>query len=342
MTKSITGYLAGAVFAVTFAAQAQAADKVDVALGSFGFLYVETMAADTMGYFADEGIDATVRNLNSGTKAVAAVVSGSSQFTVTAPQASFIARNEGADLVVVGSAITQLASNVVVSKEWAAKNHIADNSSYEDRLKALRGSKIGITTPGSGTEQLIRFLAEQGKLDPARDLSIVPLGSTTAMLPALSQGQVDGFTSSPPVPDKAAHDFGAVTLFNLIGGQVKPLDGFLYQGVVVTGDTLKQNPDLVVRFLKAIQKALDAIHDPASSEKVRDAVKAKYYPKLGKDLYDGVWKDFEPAFPKTVSLNQGQVKQIADFVAKFGKPISQQAQDTGWTNKYAEEALKSR
>lgn len=339
--KRVLKYLLAPILALTVGhSQASAEDKIDVALGSFGYLYVSVMVADTLGYFKEEGLDPDIQNVTSGTKAVMAVVSGSSQFTVTAPQSAFRARGEGTDLVLVGSAITQLASNVVISKAWAEKNGITDASSYEDRLKALKGSTIGITTAGSGTDQVVRFLAKQAGINADKDMTITPLGGSTAMLPAFSRGEIDGFTTSPPVPETAVDQFGGVKLFDLVGGKVKELDGFLYQGVVVREELLKSNPDMVVRFLVAIQKSLNAIRDPALSLKARDAVHAKYHAETDKALYDRIWQDFQSAFPKDITVTEDQVVRVTDFIAQFEKPIPPEAIKTGWTNQYAEEALK--
>ena len=78
----------------------------------------------------------------------------------------------------------------------------------------------------------------------------------------------------------------AVSMFATGSGEVKPLDGFVYIGVIARESWLKKNPDLTVRFLRAQQQSFNLIHDPATTNKSRDAVWNKYHPKTDKALFD--------------------------------------------------------
>jgi NitT/TauT family transport system substrate-binding protein len=245
------------------------------------------------------------------------------------------------DIVTVGAAITQYASNVVVSKKWVERTGVTSTSSYEQKLKALKGSTFGVSTPGSGTDQIIRYLARRAGLNPDRDMTIATMGTGAAMLPALARDQIEGFSFSPPNPDLAISQFGATMLFEFSRGQVKELDGFLYQGVLVREGWAQKNADLTVRFLRAIQRGLNAIHDDQNHTKVRDAIWAKYFKQTDKALYDQIWVNMRPAYPKSVEVNEAQVKRIGEFLADLNEPISAAVLKSGWNNEYAAKATAS-
>ena len=135
---------------------------------------------------------------------------------------------------------------------------------------------IGVSSVGGGADQLVRFLAKQAKLDPDRDMTISALGSGEAMLAALSRGRIDGFVVPPPAGEEAIRKYGAHPMITTGAGEVKALDGFVYIGVIVRESWVQKNQDLAVRFLRAQQRGLEAVHDPRRTEKARDAVKAKY------------------------------------------------------------------
>jgi len=329
----------GLAFGIGTGAQAQ--DKINVALASGGYLYISVMAADVLGFLKTENIEANIYNASSGSKAMAALAAGEAQFSVTAPPSGFRAREKGVDIITVGAAIVQYASNIVVSKKWVERTGITPASTYEQKIKALKGSTFGVSTPGSGTDQIIRYLARRAGLNPDRDMTIATMGTGAAMLPALARDQIEGFSFSPPNPDLAIKQFGAVMLFDMSRGQVKELDGFLYQGVLVREGWAQKNPELTVRFLRAIQRGLDMIHSEQNHTKTRDAIWEKYFKQTDKALYDQIWDNMRPAYPKTVEVNEGQMKRIGEFLAELNEPISPAVLKSGWTNEYAAKATAS-
>ncbi|HYH42489.1 MAG TPA: ABC transporter substrate-binding protein [Burkholderiales bacterium] len=341
MKRNMLRIVSVAVVALGLNGAALGQDKVNVALASGGYLYVSVMVADVLGFFKNENIEPNIHNAGSGTKAMSAIAAGEAQFSVTAPPSAFRAREKGIDILTVGAAITQYASNIVVSKKFIERTGINANSTYEQKLKALKGSTIGVSTAGSGTDQIVRYLARRAGLNPDKDMTIATMGSGAAMLPALARDQIEGFSFSPPNPDVAIQKFGATMLFDFSTGQVKELDGFLYQAVLVREGWAQKNPDLVVRFLRAIQQGLDVTHSEQQHTKARDAVWAKYFKQTEKGLFDQIWINMRPAYPKTVELNEAQMARVAQFLADINQPISAEVMKTGWTNQYASKAVSS-
>ena len=341
MKKRLIAVIAAACAALGLTGAACAQDKVNVALASGGYLYVSVMVADVLGFFKSEGIEPNIYNAGSGTKAMSAIAAGEAQFSVTAPPSAFRAREKGIDILTVGAAITQYASNIVVSKKWVERTGVNAKSTYEQKLKALKGSTIGVSTAGSGTDQIVRYLARRAGLNPDKDMTIATMGSGAAMLPALARDQIEGFSFSPPNPDVAIQKFGATMLFDFSRGQVKELDGFLYQGVLVREGWAQKNSDLVVRFLKAVQQGLDVTHSEQHHTRARDAVWAKYFKQTEKALFDQIWVNMRPAYPTTVELNEGQMVRVAQFLADINQPISADVLKTGWSNQYASRAVAS-
>ena len=122
------------------------------------------------------------------------------------PSSALHAREHGAPVTVFGAVMTQYSSNIAVRRDWAKKFGVTENSPYKDKLKALKGITIGITSAGSGTDQLVRFLAKQAGLRPDRDMTITALGSGQAMLAAFSQNRIQAFSHSAPDAEEAAEE----------------------------------------------------------------------------------------------------------------------------------------
>lgn len=326
--------------ALAMAAPAFAADRITAVMSTHGFVYLPVLVADAMGYYKGQDLDVQITTTGGESKSLAALVGGGAEIYVGSPSTAFRARAGGPDPLVIGATIAQYASNIVVSGDWAKKHGLTEASSYGDKLKALKGATIAITAPGSGTDLVVRFLAKQAGLNPDRDMTITALGTADAMTAALVQGRIDGFTLSSPAAENAVKNHGATMLFNFSKGEVKQLDGFLYIGLVARESWVKQHPDVTVRFLRAQQQALDAIHDPKLTIQARDAVWKKYHSKVDKALFDYVWAETEPAFPKSVVVDEAAIRRVVDFVNEFERqPLDPAAVKAGWTDEYARKAV---
>jgi NitT/TauT family transport system substrate-binding protein len=242
--------------------------------------------------------------------------------------------------MMIAPVIGQYNDNITMSDAWAKKNNLTRASSYEDRLKALKGMTIGVSSVGGGADQLVRFLAKQAKLDPDRDMTISALGSGEAMLAALSRGRIDGFVVPPPAGEEAVRKYGAHPMITTGAGEVKALDGFVYIGVIVRESWLQKNQDLAVRFLRAQQRGLEAVHDPSTTEKARAAVKAKYFAESDAAFFNEIWAAAKPSYPKTIELSPEMVERIVNFVNETTpEPLDKKSTESGWTNEYAAKAL---
>jgi NitT/TauT family transport system substrate-binding protein len=329
------------VLAASFMANAATAkDKITVVMSSFDLLFWPTLAAKELGYFDAENIEPDIVRTGGGAKSLAAVAGGDAHFNIGAPASAFRARAKGSDVMMIAPVIAQYTDNVTMSDAWAKKNNLTRGSSYDDKLKALKGMTIGVSSVGGGADQLVRFLAKQAKLDPDRDMTISALGSGEAMLAALSRGRIDGFVVPPPNGEEAIRRHNAHPMITTSAGEVKALDGFVYIGVIVRESWVAKNQDLAVRFLRAMQRGLEAVHDPATTEKARDAVKAKYFAETDAAFYKEIWDAAKPSYPKTIELKPDMVDRIVNFVnATTPEPLDEKATKTGWTNDYAAKAL---
>ena len=321
---------------------AYAADRVNVVMSSFGFLYLPVLAAEQLGYFDEEGIDATITATQGGSKALAAVTGGDADIYVGATSSALRARDNGAPVIVFGADMAQYASNIAVRSDWAKKFGITEQSSYQEKLKALEGITVGVTSAGSGTDQLVRFLAKEAGLRADRDMTITALGSGQAMIAAFSQNRIQAFTHSAPTAEEAVKNHDGLMLFNFSQGEVKPLDGFLYISLIAREDWLSGHKDLAVRFLRAVQRSLDTIHDPNRTAKAMTAVHDKYHRQTEPEFYKYVWNNTITALPKSVELSAGTMQRVVDFVNEFEKkPLKAGMVDNAWTNDYAAKAVGS-
>jgi NitT/TauT family transport system substrate-binding protein len=333
--------LAALLVAGMLCGTAAAEDKVRVAITTYGWSYVPVLATEQLGFFKKEGLDAEIINTAGGAKAQAALAGGSVEFF--GADAGFVLKSlqRGNDILLIGASMTEYATNIVISAAWAKKHNLQETSSYADKLAALKGMTIGVLSRGSGHEQLVRFIAKEAKVDADKEMSITALGTADAMTAAFVQGRIDGFVHSPPIGERAIKEHGGMLLFNMSKGEVKALKGFLYTAHVVRASWAPAHRDIIVRYLRAQQRGLDALHDPVQTKVARDKVRAAYFSKIDPALWEYVWDNNISAFPKTGEMTGQQMEQAAKLVNEFqNDPVPQSVVDKSWTNDYAAEAVK--
>jgi NitT/TauT family transport system substrate-binding protein len=334
--------LAAVFIALAFIGQANAAEKVRIIHSTGGFSYIPVFVAEAMGYFEEAGLDVEMLRTESGSKALAAVIGGDADIFMGSTNSPIVAQSKGAPIVLFAAMLNQYSSDIFVSKAWAEQHDITSESSYEDRLAALKGLTIGVTGAGSGTEQIVRYLAQEAGLDPDRDMTIVALGSSEAsMLAAFDQGKVDALSRSAPTYYVAEREYGATMLFHVSTGAVKVLDGYFQVGAAARSDWLASHEAEAIKVVQAIQKALNTIRDPETGPKARDAVRKAYYESLDPDLFKRAWDDLDESVPETAAVNIKMVEQVIEFSNHFAREqLPMDLAKDAVIEKYADEALK--
>jgi NitT/TauT family transport system substrate-binding protein len=321
-----------------------AADKVRIGLSSNGLLFMPALAADAMGYFKEQGIDAEIVLLGGANKVYSAMLGGELEISVSSSVSILKGRSSGTDLLMIGSAMNQHGSNIVVSKEWAAKHALTDKSSYADRLKALKGITIGTSSVGGGSDQLVRLLAEDAGINPDRDMTLTVLAVGDTTLAAFARRRVDAITHSSPIAVKAIRDHNGMMMFHLTAGGVPAYDGFLYLAYSARQAWVDKNPQVAARAIRAFRKAHAMLHDATQGAVVKNAVHAKYHANIDAALYGDAWQDYVTAFPPKLDLDQGMIDRVVKLSEKLegGDPIKPDAIKAAWTNRIVDAASAPR
>ncbi|MBI3964479.1 MAG: ABC transporter substrate-binding protein [Chloroflexi bacterium] len=280
--------------------------KVAVVDAGTGLIYVPAGVALAKGYFKQEGLDVEITAAGTGTDATAAVVGGSAQFATASISHVVQAVEGGLPLVALAPAATEYALAIVISKEAADKAGVTLQSPLADRLKAVKGLKIGISSPGASTDKFIRYLATQGGLNPDKDLQLVPLGGIGPTRAAFKERKVDAFVRSSPDPEAAAIMDNGIVLVAGNRGEIEAMKGFQYTVYLTTRDFAKQKPDVVQAFVNGLTRAMFLTRDKG------DEASAVYKEQRGKNveaaIWNESWKNNLPAIAKDPIISQDNVK----------------------------------
>jgi NitT/TauT family transport system substrate-binding protein len=186
----IAGSIAAAALPRLVFAQAIEKPKVTIAVGGKNlFYYLPLTIAEQLGYFKDEGLDATIVDFAGGSRALAAVVGGSADVVSGAFEHTVNMQFKGQPMraFVLQGAAPQIVLGIN-PKTMPNFKSVAD----------LRGKKIGVTAPGSSTNIMANFVLAQAGLKPS-DVSIIGVGASSGAVAAMRSGQIDAISNLDPV-----------------------------------------------------------------------------------------------------------------------------------------------
>jgi NitT/TauT family transport system substrate-binding protein len=220
-------------------------------------------------FFADEGITADWVPLRSGSAEVAAVMGGSAQIAAVGVELPIQSYVNGGDLVLIADLFDLQPYSVVLSNAALAKTGITNSMPSVEKIQRLRGLKIGITGPGSATDDFIRNVLKLHGIEADGFLTLQPVGDPDAMLAATQRNLLDGFIMSAPADQLAVQRNIGKPVLDAFSGGLPELDDVPFAGLVTTKRQIAANPALFQAVVNAIAKSISYIHThPAETRKL--------------------------------------------------------------------------
>lgn len=148
--------------------------------GNLGDASLAIHVAIERGFYKDAGIAAEVVDFKGGAPAVQALVGSGIQYCICAPEHVVRLRDRGIDGVVAFALDTKHTYVLLTRSDSPVKT-------FTD----LKGRRVGITSSGSLTENLLNLQAKRAGLDQKSDLELVGAGVGAAQKAALDTGRIE-------------------------------------------------------------------------------------------------------------------------------------------------------
>lgn len=161
------------------AAHADADQTVTLGISGLSQGKLPIFVATDRGYFKNRGVTVNIVEFSSGGSVVQAFVGGSVDLCICAGDHVIALQDKGLGVQIVTGLDEHNADTLVARAA----------SPYTD-IGSLKGQKIAITSPGSYTDNSLRWALRRAGLDPKKDAQIVSTGTGAAMLAAIRSGQV--------------------------------------------------------------------------------------------------------------------------------------------------------
>ncbi|MBI3967012.1 MAG: ABC transporter substrate-binding protein, partial [Chloroflexi bacterium] len=172
--------------------------KLRIATPSNSMLFLQPILADRLGYFKEAGLDVELNIMSSAGNAQAALISGSVDIASLSPDDVVNVISKGQQLLVFEVNFLPYAGEMPLRKDTLAKLNVSPTAPVEDRFKALKGLKIGVTGTTSLHNQALTASLRSVGLDPQKDVDVIGTGSIEAMIASLERGHIDAYVVAPP------------------------------------------------------------------------------------------------------------------------------------------------
>ena len=216
---------------------------------------------------------------------------------------------------LLGALTDGFVNDIIVSKKFEQEAHLSASSSLADKVKALKGKKIGTTGPGTGTEALAIYLFKSFGYDAQKDATLVNVGSSnTAPLAALSAGRVDAVSFFPPAGQEAELKNIGTIFISPTRGDIAVMQGQLHCLFYAKQSVIDAKPKAVQAFIRAIAQAESFIHQKPDQAMVllqKDL-------KLDLPTTKAVFAAALPVIPQTPQISQQSYDTAVQFHLKAG------------------------
>jgi NitT/TauT family transport system substrate-binding protein len=294
------------------AAAQSSPQTLKVAIGASGLYFLTHFVAEGGGFFKQEGLELDTIDVTSGPRQVAAVMGGSVDMAPLGLQLVIQATSRGGNIVAISAGYNILPMALVLSNDAIAKAGITDAMSTDDKIKRIKGLRIGITAPGSGTDDMARTLTSLRGLDPDKDIKILPLGNGDSMLAALQQGLTDGFVFTSPFPEiVVARNLGKIIAEPLLG-EVPEAKDVPYIIMSTSRPTLESKRPLLVKAVRAWTKAMKfAQEDKEAARKIA----RQYYKDMDEAVFNVAFDKYVKGMSTHPVIPEENVKRVADWMS---------------------------
>ena len=236
------------------------------------------------GYFAEEGLNVKLVEFADGPTIIAAMESGSIDMVYIGPGAHKLCIN-GRAMIFALSQIGD-ADHVLVSKK-AGINTVQD----------LKGKKVGYSS-GTSSEMILQYALEEAGMT-MDDIQAYEMDAS-ALVTAMMSGNIDACACWSP---------STTTIINASNGDVFSLcsnKDFAHRTVtpaswIVLSGYYEKNADTVLKFTRALYKAMDFGSKPENFEQVAKWVAAQ----CGTDVEVAMSQTGDASWPSSAEIVQG-------------------------------------
>ena len=282
--------------------------------------------AEALGYFKDENLKVNITVGDSTANSVQGLIGGSLDLYNGGPE-GLSANEQGADLRFIAAGSNRSIWNLVADKD------ISD-------IKQLNGATIGVSAEQSISTVTTRQALMANGVDE-ESIKYVVAGGSSDRFAALQSGRVDAVPLGIPVNYQASEDAGFKDFGNTNTLGAPPIAGAV---LTVSKEWADSHKEELRRFLRAYQRTIDALYDPAMKDEIADIVSEGIQvdkPYVERAIDEIFLNSDGKTMPQDCKVDPAALQTAADAFLEFGALQTEVDASTAIDNSYLEDAQQS-
>jgi NitT/TauT family transport system substrate-binding protein len=290
----ITSITLAVILALSFFAAPVCAQKLIADYGGHAGFQSATWVGKDLKLFEKHGLDVEIIMITGAARSVAALLGNSTNFSTGSATGPLAAAIRGSDIKILAASYNKFPYAFVVKPDIRTPND-------------LRGKRVNILNFGGSNDLALQLALREWGMKLA-DVQVVIGGDAPTRLGALMSGRMDATILSPPHLTLALRSG-----FRMLADMGEMSANFTQSSLYVKGSTLREQRDVVKRFVRAYSEAIHVIKtDRERTIKVFSKHMRVEDPETLRTTYDY----FAPRFSFPPRVNLSGVRDTLNFYAE--------------------------
>jgi NitT/TauT family transport system substrate-binding protein len=244
------------------------------------------------GLFEKNGLRTEVAYIRSGSTMGQALVAGEIQLAQMGGPAALAAGVAGFDVTMVAVALN--TTPIVIMGKVS-------------KMEELKGKAIGVTRYGSNADISARFAIRKAGLQPEKDVALVQLEDYAGIMGGIQSGRIAAGALADPFTDHAKK-LGYKEIADIAALGLE----FPFVGIVTKKTFIKEQPDLVQRFVRAYTESI-ALYK--NNRELAKQVTSKYTGIKDPEILNSTVDFYAPKLASVPYPTIGGIRFVLDQVA---------------------------
>lgn len=273
-----------------------------------GALYV----AKQEKLFEKYGLEPEITFVHGGALALQTVLTKQADVGIVSYEHVLSAAVQGKRIVSFYNVANRPLNNLIVDAAIAAGS---ENLTLEEKIKRLKGKRVGMPSANGSGEKMLKFLANRYALQLPGDINTVYLGSEPASYVAAFQRKViDAAVPVEPAGIMVQQaGLGSIYL-NVMNGDVPEFRDLIFMTLATHPDTMRDKPELLRKVALVFTEANRILRDPQSGK----ALMGKEYPEMSAEANDKVYAAVRQIWPESARMTEAQARAAFDYLQPTG------------------------
>jgi NitT/TauT family transport system substrate-binding protein len=244
------------------------------------------------GLFEKNGLRTEVAYIRSGSTMGQALVAGEIQLAQMGGPAALAAGVAGFDVTMVAVALN--TTPIVIMGKVS-------------KMEELKGKAIGVTRYGSNTDISARFAIRKAGMQPEKDVALIQLEDYAGIMGGIQSGRIAAGALADPFTDHAKK-LGYKEIADIAALGLE----FPFVGIVTKKTFIKEQPDLVQRFVRAYTESI-ALYK--NNRELAKQVTSKYTGIKDAEILNSTVDFYAPKLASVPYPTIGGIRFVLDQVA---------------------------